>query len=218
MTVSDPFMSAEATVSIFDLERNVSEQSATPTLAITDLGHTGKIKWAKWLPLSKEIVTAGEDGWIRFFDATTGEATEGAQQLHTKVIQDVQFNKEKTLMVTSSIDQSVVLFDVLHKTILKRYEVDRPVNSSAISPLKEHVLIGGGQDAMSVTTSSARSGKFECMFYHMILNKELGNVKGHFGPINTIAVNPNGRSYCSGGEDGYIRLHHFDASYFSMEG
>lgn len=37
--------------------------------------------------------------------------------------------------------------------------------------------------------------------------------KGHFGPINVIGINPNGRSYASGGEDGYIRLHHFDQDY-----
>ena len=34
--------------------------------------------------------------------------------------------------------------------------------------------------------------------------------QGHFGPINAIGINPDGRSYASGGEDGYIRLHFFD--------
>jgi WD40 repeat protein len=38
-------------------------------------------------------------------------------------------------------------------------------------------------------------------------------LQGHFGPINAIGINPNGRSYASGGEDGYIRLHHFDQDY-----
>lgn len=28
-----------------------------------------------------------------------------------------------------------------------------------------------------------------------------------------IGINPDGRSYASGGEDGYIRLHHFDQDY-----
>ena len=34
--------------------------------------------------------------------------------------------------------------------------------------------------------------------------------QGDFGPINAIGINPDGRSYASGGEDGYIRLHFFD--------
>jgi translation initiation factor 3 subunit I len=98
--------------------------------------------------------------------------------------------------------------------------------------------VGGGQEAMSVTTTSLRQGKFETRFWHKILEEEVGRVKGHFGPINTwvftipdivdcidlgfvnpfllrsIAVHPSGRSYASGGEDGFVRVHHFDESYF----
>jgi hypothetical protein len=37
--------------------------------------------------------------------------------------------------------------------------------------------------------------------------------------INKIIVdiNPNGRSYASGAEDGYVRLHHFDQDYLDMK-
>ena len=47
------------------------------------------------------------------------------------------------------------------------------------------ILLGGGQEAMSVTTTSARQGKFETRFWHKVLEEEVGRVKGHFGPINT---------------------------------
>ena len=47
--------------------------------------------------------------------------------------------------------------------------------------------------------------------------EEIGKVKGHFGPINTLAFHPSGKGYTSGGEDGYIRIHDFDPSYFSFE-
>lgn len=55
---------------------------------------------------------------------------------------------------------------------------------------------------MSVTTTSSSVGKFEARFFHMIYEEEFGRVKGHFGPINVLAVNPNGLSYASGAEDG----------------
>lgn len=85
---------------------------------------------------------------------------------------------------------------------------------------------------MSVTTTSLRQGKFETRFWHKIFEEEVGRVKGHFGPVNTcvrtfppagrhshryllsIAVSPKGDCYASGGEDGFVRVHHFDESYF----
>ena len=30
----------------------------------------------------------------------------------------------------------------------------------------------------------------------------------------SIAVHPSGKGYASGGEDGFVRVHHFDESYF----
>jgi translation initiation factor 3 subunit I len=96
-------------------------------------------------------------------------------------------------------------------------------------------LLGGGQEAMSVTTTSIRQGKFETRFWHKIFEEEVGRVKGHFGPVNTqvifliwwnsmltiffchfcrIAVSPTGKCYASGGEDGFIRVHQYDDTYF----
>ncbi|KAJ2298209.1 translation initiation factor eIF3 subunit, partial [Coemansia sp. RSA 2706] len=46
---------------------------------------------------------------------------------------------------------------------------------------------------------------------------QVGTVKGHFGPINTLAVQPDGKGFASGGEDGYVRLHHFDPDYFKFK-
>ena len=54
------------------------------------------------------------------------------------------------------------------------------------------VMFGGGQDAMSVTTTDARSGGFETRFFHMIFQTEFGRVKGHFGPVNSLAFHPDG--------------------------
>lgn len=61
-----------------------------------------------------------------------------------------------------------------------------------------------------VTTTSAKAGGFEARFYHKIFTEEFGNVRGHFGPINSVAFSPDGRSFVTGGEDGYVRIHHFD--------
>lgn len=100
--------------------------------------------------------------------------------------------------------------------ILKTYVADTPLNTAVITPKKDYVILGGGQAAMDVTTTSARQGKFEARFYHKIFEDEIGRVRGHFGPLNTIHIHPSGTTYASGGEDGYVRVHHFDKSYFDF--
>ena len=52
-----------------------------------------------------------------------------------------------------------------------------------MTPKKDYVILGGGQAAMDVTTTSARQGKFEARFYHKIFETEVGRVRGHFGPL-----------------------------------
>ena len=70
---------------------------------------------------------------------------------------------------------------------------------------------------MNVTTTSARQGKFEARFWHKVFEEECATLPGHFGPLNTIAVSPNGKVYASGGEDGYVRVYWFDNTFFSSK-
>lgn len=55
------------------------------------------------------------------------------------------------------------------------------------------VVVGGGQEAMSVTTTSTKIGKFDARFFHLVFEEEFGSVKGHFGPINSLSFHPDGK-------------------------
>ncbi|KAJ7435110.1 hypothetical protein B0H11DRAFT_1685652, partial [Mycena galericulata] len=50
------------------------------------------------------------------------------------------------------------------------------------------VLLGVGQEAMNVTTTSLWQSKFETRFWHKVYEEDVSRVKGHFGPINTYVV------------------------------
>lgn len=132
-------------------------------------------------------------------------------------IMDIQFGKEKEYFITASKDHSSVIYDSNTLQVFRKFDAERPCNAAAISPIRPHIMLGGGQDAMSVTTTSARQGKFEARFYHLVFEDEIGRVKGHFGPINTLAFHPDGTGFASGGEDGYVRLHKFDPDYFKFK-
>ena len=74
------------------------------------------------------------------------------------------------------------------------YKTEKPVNSAAISPLKDHVLLGGGQEAVDAALYS-KSGKFEARFFHLVFEEEFGRVRDHFGPINNVAFHPDGKRF-----------------------
>lgn len=200
--------------SLADVNKPNGGATATPYLVIPS--HESKVTAAIWGPLDETIITGHDNGDICKWDAKTGEQR-GKSRVHRAKIEDIQMYPDQSIFMTASRDQHAIIFGADDLTILKDFKTERPVNSAAMSPLKEHVALGGGQDAMSVTTTSAKVGKFDAVFYHKIYSEEIGRVKGHFGPINTLQFNPNGRQYSSGGEDGYVRMHNFDPSYFDFE-
>ncbi len=69
---------------------------------------------------------------------------------------------------------------------------------------------------MPLTIPSAMHLLTCCCASMQIYQDEIGMVRGHFGPINAVAFHPDGRSFVTGGEDGYVRLQHFDQSYFNV--
>jgi len=68
---------------------------------------------------------------------------------------------------------------------------------------------------MAVTTTAGQQGKFETHFFHEVYEDQIGELKGHFGPIHILSFSPDGKGFASGSEDGFVRLHHFDDSYFT---
>ncbi|GMI20183.1 hypothetical protein TeGR_g2312 [Tetraparma gracilis] len=200
--ITDPFMDNDACITIFDAPPGAAPESLGQARLEIPLPLEPKLKATNvfFLNLNEALFVTFDDGSFRLYDPVSGELLD-TRRPHEKKINRVSFNKEKTMFITSSADCTSKL----------------PVNDAVISPDREHILLGGGQEAMSVTTTSGRAGKFETRFFHLVYEEEFGIVKGHFGPINALAVNPDGRSYASGAEDGYVRLHFYDDSYLNMK-
>ena len=97
------------------------------------------------------------------------------------------------------------------------YETGRPINGAVVSPVADEVITGGGQDAQKVTTSNVDSVQFESHIFGLSSCEVEGHVSGHFGPINSVAIAPDGRSFATAGEDGYVRLNQFAPSYFDSK-
>lgn len=214
---TDPFMDVTSAIHVKRIASDPSEQGGKSILVIK--GPQKRINRAVWGPLNRTIISAGEDAVVRIWDSETGKLLKESDKEtgHKKTITSLAKSVDGTHFLTGSHDKSAKLWDIRTLTLIKTYVTERPVNAVAMSPILNHVVLGGGQDASSVTTTDHRAGKFEAKFYDKILTEEIGGVKGHFGPINALAFNPDGKSFSSGGEDGYVRLHHFDPDYFNIK-
>uniref|UniRef100_A0A8C3KCB6 Eukaryotic translation initiation factor 3 subunit I n=1 Tax=Calidris pygmaea TaxID=425635 RepID=A0A8C3KCB6_9CHAR len=214
MFSTDKQMGYQCFVSFFDLRDPSQIENNEPYMKIPC--SDSKITSAVWGPLGEFIIAGHESGELNQFSAKSGEQLSNIKE-HTKQINDIQTSRDMTMFITASKDNTAKLFDCTTLEHLKTFRTERPVNSAALSPIFDHVVLGGGQEAMDVTTTSTRIGKFEARFFHLAFEEEFGRVKGHFGPINSVAFHPDGKSYSSGGEDGYVRIHYFDPQYFEFE-
>ncbi|MCJ1346187.1 translation initiation factor eIF3 subunit [Peltigera leucophlebia] len=216
LAVTEKRMGFLGTIVVLDVTVDVSaQQSDQRRMTITC--DQSKAIVAGWSYLSKYIIAGHEDGSVSQYDSKTGELLQNFQAHEEgKDIKDLQWAPDRTYFITASKDKTAKVISARTLELLKTYVTDTPLNTAAITPKKDFAILGGGQPAENVTTTSSRQGRFEARFYHRIFEDEIGRVKGHFGPLNTIAVDPMGRGYASGGEDGYVRVHHFDKGYFDF--
>jgi len=179
-----------------------------------------KASMVRWGPFDETLISIHEEGTFCVWDMQ-GALVRKIDEHHL-AIKSIQFNENRTLMLTASRDKTIKLWETQEYSKLKTYTSNRPFNDAVISPLyldsvnpKYHIIAGGGVEAREVTQTT--EGGFESVIFNMVLEEEIGTIKGHFGPMNCIAISPDGRSYVTGGEEGMIRLIHFDEDYFKRK-
>ncbi|KAL3909159.1 MAG: hypothetical protein SGARI_002739 [Bacillariaceae sp.] len=229
-TISDPFVEHNAKISIFD----TTSDSTEPVLEIDiPKEHTKRVNATNiwWTYLNEHLLVSFDNGIIRLYNPVTGSIDDEIRA-HDKKINRLQMNRDRTMFITSSADFSSKLYDAVNLEHLKTYTTDRPVNDAVISETKDHILLGGGQEAMSVTTTSVVVAvvvhrlrvywttddiEFEYLHLSLFLFPSLFILISKQQQQQTVAINPNGLNYASGAEDGYVRLHFFDKSYLDMK-
>ena len=212
--ITDATMGKPSTVHVFDLSS--PEKAVLSIKAAEDSSKKANV--CAWTDCNERILTGHQNGDLCLWEPKMGSMvlSKSGASAHTDAVRDIQFSADLSYFITASKDQSAKIFDADTLDCLKTFNTERPVNSASISPLRDEVILAGGQEALHVTTTSSRAGQFEARFFHPALEVEIGRVRGHFGPINKVKYSPSGRGYASGAEDGYVRLHTFDPDYFDF--
>ena len=60
---------------------------------------------------------------------------------HRGVISDIQASADQMMVIAASKDNSAKLFDADKLDLLKTFRTERPINSAAVSPTKDHVRL-----------------------------------------------------------------------------
>jgi len=214
LTVTDQIRGFNSEINVYKVAEGSDEQSTKSVLNIAG-NTTLKITKALWGWHNETLITANSDGSIRIFNTERGGRQVESLPLHKGPIMSIQYDKYRSTFITASKDGSAKLIDARNYQIIKEYDTGRPLNAASISPLMDHVILGGGEQADSVTQLASNTSQFKVRFYHSIFCEELGSIVGHFGPVNCLTFSPDGRSFASGGEDGFVRIHYFDESYFN---
>ncbi|CAD7929263.1 unnamed protein product [Amoebophrya sp. A25] len=219
-TCADKFKTTPNNISVYQFDFTSDDPICERVLFI-DNDLPMKATSVKWGPFDETLISIHEEGTFCVWDISH-KALIKVVDAHQQPIKSLQFNDNRTLMLTASRDKTVKLWETQEYGCLKKYTSNRPFNDAVISPLyqdpvnpKFQIIAGGGVEAREVTQTT--EGGFESVIFNMVLEEEIGTIKGHFGPMNCIAISPDGRSYVTGGEEGLVRLIHFSNEYFNRK-
>ena len=138
-------------------------------------------------------------GIVRFLDISTGKETE-ALTAPSGWVSKLSFSRDGSVLAAAGIE-SVHLWDVETREILRTVEGFGSVHALALSPSGGSIAVGGEDSAARVW--SVENGALR------------GEMIGHEGAVHALAYSPDGQHIASAGEDGKVRI--WSAKTFQLE-
>lgn len=206
------------TINVYDIPASLGQPGSEVKTIRTRFTYTTSegILGAHWGPTNDTIYFCSDDGSVSIMDVETQKEVACASP-HNEEVRKIRFDARYFLLTTASKDKTAKLLDCRTLKTVSTYDYGMPVNDAHLSPKADHVLVGGGVEAVDVTTTAGES-KFSIKFYHSVHETMLGQFYCHFGTINTCEWHPNGNIFATGAHDGFVKLHMMPDSYRKSPG
>jgi WD40 repeat protein len=172
-----------------------SSKSFRWPLLTTLTGHKGGVNSVGFSPDGARLVSGGQDGTLRFWDAASGAFLATLTE-HNGPVNSVVFSPDGARLVSGGDDRTVVFWDAASGAMRTNIAFhEGAVQSVGFSPDGKS-LVSGGDDGTPVLWRGADSRP---QLHDAFL-------KGHRGAVNSVAFSPHGMRLVSGSSDHNVRV------------
>ncbi|XP_012267817.2 periodic tryptophan protein 2 homolog [Athalia rosae] len=147
--------------------------------AMKQQGHGTNMNCLAYSPDGQYIVTGGDDGKVKLWNASTGFCTITFHE-HTSAISGVLFSHNRKFIVSASLDGTVRAYDMTRYRNFRTLVSPRPVQFACLAlDTSDEFLAAGGQDVFEIFLWSVKVGRL------------LEILSGHEGPVASLAFSPS---------------------------
>lgn len=156
------------------------------------LAHDGVVRAVVWDDRNGQIISAGEDKALKFWDIASGKCTHEIKV--QEPISSMERNMDERGMISLTYGNTVDFIDPKSREVYLTFKLPYPPSTASIHPVLADRFVTGSSADGWVRVHDSKTGEEREVY------------KGHHGPVHAISYSPDGALYASGSEDGTIRM------------